>query len=218
MLRRTNTNRWGFAPSVYPFRKPFYDTPYDQDRHNNHFNSQRRRHQAYPAWMDHGVDGSGRAVGLYRAHPLSKYYGTLKDNLQRENEHVPRVFRAIAQGYAHFSGRTLYSNGAKLPQPQMHPYLTGEPCPVYGWRILDHNNVTRTFDAPQVPLDKVRYKPYVALHERRIVGENEIPATPASDDSSTEGKKIVPKDDSSKGGKKGSSESKPLLKRLFFWQ
>ena len=95
----------------------------------------------------------------------------------------------------------------------MHPYLNGEPCPVYGWRILEHNYTARQFDAPQVPADKLRYKPYVALHERRIVGEAEIPAASKDDG------KVVPTG-SGEGGKKQQQqqESKPLLKRLFFWQ
>ena len=211
MLRRTQAARWGGAPQVYPFRKPFYDTPYDQDRHGDHqWYRPRRTQAAYPAWMEHGIDGTGKSIGLYRAHPLSKYYGTLTDNLQRTHADVPRVFRAITQGYAHTNGRTIYSAGAKLPQPQMHPWVNGEPCPVYGWRILEHNYTARQFDAPQVPADKLRYKPYVALHERRIVGEAEIPAASKDD------KKVVPKDGS--GGEDKKQDSKPLLKRLFFWQ
>lgn len=214
MLRRSNIQRWGYAPSVYPFRKPFYDTPYDEDRHAMHHSKTKQKRRPYPAWMDHGIDGTGSGIGLYRAHPLSKHHGILADNLQRDTEHVPRVFKAMTQGFAHESGQKRYSTGSKLPQPQMHPYLTGEPCPVYGWRILDHN-VPRNFDAPQVPLEKVRYKPYVALHERRIIGEDGSSST-AKISAKGEDKSVATKSSSSEG--KGGKDTKPLLKRLFFWQ
>jgi hypothetical protein len=109
------------------------------------------------------------------------------------------------QGFAHRSGVTLYT-GPKLPKPHLHPYLTGQPCPVYGWRVLEHS-VIRAFDAPQLSADKLRYKPYVALHERRIVGES----VEASSESAR------PKGDSPPPAKK-AQDAKPLLKRLFFWR
>jgi len=189
---------------VYPFRKPFYDTPYDEDRHKLNSRALDAKPKTYPAWMDHGYDGTGRSIGLHRTHPLSKATG----NLQRDAEHVPRVFRAIIQGYAHRSGVTLYT-GAKLPRPHTHPYLTGEPCPVYGWRVLEPF-VVRQFDTPQVSADKQRYRPYVALHERRIIGES----TEASAESAR------PRRDGGEAKPPATKqqESKPLLKRLFFWQ
>jgi hypothetical protein len=140
--------------------------------------------------MESGIDGTGRGIGLHRAHSLS----TLKGNTQRTSQNVPRIFAAVMQGYRHESGITQYSRGRKVPNPSLHPFLTGEPCPVYGWKVLDHG-VTRAFDAPHT--DKMRYKPYVAIHERRLTGIAPLPA-PTSP---------PPKE-----------SSKPLLKRLFFWK
>lgn len=196
MLRRTAASRWNQAPTVYPFRKPFYDTPYDQDRHQKNLMTLRTKKASYPAWMDHGYDGTGESIGLYRHHPLSK---SLVGSLQRDHESVGRVFKSIIQGFHHKNGRTLYSGG-KLPNPSRHPYLTGEPCPVYGWRVIDHS-IVRQFDAPQVSAEKARYKPYVALHERKIIGEETVVK-----------KETPPETDNKK------KEAKPLLKRLFFWQ
>ena len=66
----------------------------------------------------------------------------------------------------------------------------------------------RTQDYTLRKEDKARYKAYVALHERRIVGESAISD---SSSSSSKGKDLAEQ-------KKPESESKPLLKRLFFWR
>ncbi|CCW61155.1 unnamed protein product [Phytomonas sp. EM1] len=185
------------APAVYPFTKPFHDTPYDQDR--TRFDSTKNivKQNTWPAWMDHGIDGTGYGIGLHRAHPLSK----LRGNLSRNPKEVPRVLAMMIQGVWHKSGTKLYFRGGKPPNPSKHPYLTGEPCPVYGWKITDPT-VIREFDFPYVEPDKIRYKPYVALQERKIMG---------SDVADQKGNPLtaVSQDDSS---------TKPLAKRLFFWK
>ncbi len=206
MLRRSRFVLWGQAPAVYPFPKPFHDTPFDEDRHRLDRRNLHKYAKTYPAWMDKGYDGTGRSIGLYRAHPLSPLQGSLR----RTKQDVPRIFRMMTQGVPHASGVTLYYRGGKVPKPNMHPYLTGEPCPVYGWKVLDYN-VIRQFDAPQVPPEKARYKAYVALQERRLMG-------PAA----TLGSKDTPKPSGGSAPppavKEDESKSKPLLKRLFFWR
>ncbi|GET93456.1 hypothetical protein, conserved [Leishmania tarentolae] len=184
------------APSVYPFTKPFHDTPYDQDRGRFDTTKNILRENKWPAWMDHGADGTGYGIGLNRTHPLSK----LRGNLRRNPSEVPRVLNMMIQGVWHKSGNKLYFRGGKPPNPSTHPYLTGEPCPVYGWKITDPG-VIREFNLPQPEKDKTRYKPYVALQERKIMGMQapmkEQIAVPTSEE---------------------STDSKPLMKRLFFWK
>ncbi|KAF8286804.1 hypothetical protein TcG_08319 [Trypanosoma cruzi] len=182
------------APTVYPFVKPFHDTPYDEDRGKHYVGRKRWLKNSWPEWMDNGADAFGYGIGLHRVHPLSK----LRGNLKTSPSHVPRVLNMMIQGVWHKSGVKLYFRGGKPPNPSKHPYLTGEPCPVYGWRITDES-VIRQFNMPSVDVTKVRYKPYVALQERKIMGLDTH-------------KPVV-----SQTSKK-DSDAKPLVKRLFFWQ
>lgn len=206
MLRRSPCLLGVFhnAPTTYPFLKPFYDTPHDQDRGRHDVvtvaNTPRER---WPAWMDHGADGTGAGIALYRSHPLSR----LRGNFRRGKADVPRVFDMMIHGVWHKSGRKLYYRGGKPPNPSTHPYLTGEPCPVYGWKVTD-SNVIRQFNVPHVEKDKMRYRPYVALQERRILGDTF--ATPSAD--GKKGKSILP------SKPRSEHAQKPLMKRLFFWQ
>jgi hypothetical protein len=207
MLRRSATLRHGQAPAVYPFSKPFADTPHDQDRHR--LNLERRKSEGHrtpggPEWMRHGADGTGRGIALYRTHPLSK----LKANTARSKENVPRIMTAMMQGFSHKSGRKMYYVGGKVPNPSLHPFLTGEPCPLYGWRVLDAG-VIRQFEAPVIDASKMRYKPYVALHERRLLG---IDAPADGGKPAADGKEVAVKGDGD------AADAKPLLKRLFFWK
>lgn len=207
MMRRTAALGAVFhnAPTVYPFKKPFYDTPYDQDRSPLDVTKRGSNGNPWPTWMDRGADGTGHGIGLHRTHPLSK----LRGNYKRTPQHVPRIFRMVTQGVLHKSGVKLYFRGGKPPNPSVHPYLTGEPCAVYGWRVTD-TAVIREFQVPHVEKEKMRYKPYVALHERRIIGDAPVasPAKPAANDSA-----VVPNGDA-----KEEKPSKPLMKRLFFWK
>lgn len=202
MLRQSGVCRRGVfhnAPATYPFVKPFHDTPYDQDR--SRFDKTHRlvEQRRWPAWMDHGADGTGHGIGLHRTHPLSKLQG----NMRRGTRDVPRVLNMMIQGVWHKSGNKLYFRGGKPPNPSKHPYLTGEPCPIYGWKITDPS-VIREFNVPHVEKDKVRYKPYVALQERKIMGSH-------APSQVKEG--LVPKEEGT-----AKSEAKPLMKRLFFWK
>lgn len=202
MLRKSVASRRGVfhnAPAVYPFVKPFHDTPYDQDRTRHDKTRVLVEQQRWPAWMDQGSDGTGFGIGLHRTHPLSK----LRGNLRRGNKDVPRVLTMMIQGVWHKSGTKLYFRGGKPPNPSKHPYLTGEPCPVYGWKVTEPS-VIREFNVPQIEKDKVRYKPYVALQERKIMGMTT--AAPK------ENAPAVAREE------KKDSEAKPLMKRLFFWQ
>ncbi|CAD2212893.1 hypothetical protein AGDE_04933 [Angomonas deanei] len=185
------------APATYPFVKPFNDTPHDQDRHRYDRVSTLHKKKDWPEWMDRGADGTGHGIGLHRSHPLSK----LKGNLRRGPSDVPRVLNMMIQGVWHKSGVKLYFRGGKPPNPSKHPYLTGEPCPVYGWRVTDPG-VIREFSVPAVEKDKVRYKPYVALQERKIMN---FDAT-------------VPAKVGETGDQSEKPDSKPLMKRLFFWK
>lgn len=197
MLSRTWCCRRGVyhnAPAVYPFVKPFHDTPYDQDRTKHDVTKGSLQARRWPAWMDNGADGTGYGIGLHRAHPLSKLQG----NLRRGEQDVPRVLNMMIQGVWHKSGAKLYFRGGKPPNPSKHPYLTGEPCPVYGWKVTDPS-VIREFAVAHVEKEKVRYKPYVALQERRIMGTGVLKPV--------EGEPTKP----------GKSD-KPLAKRLFFWR
>ncbi|EPY29945.1 hypothetical protein STCU_01754 [Strigomonas culicis] len=201
MLTRSIIRRRGVfhnAPTTYPFVKPFHDTPYDQDRHPKDISNKLTHKNTWPVWMDEGADGTGYGIGLHRSHPLSK----LKGNLRRNPESIPRVLNMMMQGAWHKSGAKLYFRGGKPPNPSKHPYLTGEPDPVYGWRVTDPL-VIREFNVPAVEKDKVRYKPYVALHERKIM--NMGLATPKEE-------KAVDTVAEEKG------KEKPLMKRLFFWK
>ncbi|CBH17987.1 hypothetical protein, conserved [Trypanosoma brucei gambiense DAL972] len=182
------------APSVYPFVKPFHDTPYDQDRGRHDSVGQRYRKNSWPEWMDNGADGTGYGIGLHRTHPLSR----LRGNLKRSPSHVPRVLGMMIQGVWHKSGVKLYFRGGKPPNPSVHPYLTGEPCPLYGWKVTDES-VIRQFNMPSIDGTNFRYKPYVALQERKIMGVQ------------------VPSDSVSLASGR-TTESKPLAKRLFFWR
>jgi hypothetical protein len=202
MLRRTPLFGALFhnAPTVYPFQKPFHDTPHDQDRtshdviHKAHNSS-----ASWPAWMDHGADGTGHGIGLHRTHPLSR----LRGNFKRGKQDVGRVFDMMIHGVWHKSGRKLYFSGGKPPNPSQHPFLTGEPCPIYGWKVTDAS-VIRQFNVPHVEKDKIRYRPYVALQERKILGDTyAVKST---------GKSITTKKPRSEHAQK------PLMKRLFFWQ
>eukprot|EP00796_Vickermania_ingenoplastis_P008166 gene8166-5695_t len=188
------------APTAYPFMKPFHDTPYDQDRTRfdkaNHL-----PRDSWPAWMDEGADGTGYGIGLHRTHPLSP----LRGNLKRGAKDVPRVLNMMIQGVWHKSGNKLYFRGGKPPNPSVHPYLTGEPCPVYGWKVLDEGAI-RQFNVPTIDREKMRYKPYVALHERQLMGDVA---------SSSGAPPPVPQDLDAQHDDKGR---KPLVKRLFFWQ
>lgn len=182
------------APSTYPFVKPFHDTPYDQDRTKFDRTKSLSGQQRWPAWMDNGADGTGYGIGLHRTHPLSK----LRGNLKRGPRDVPRVLNMMIQGVWHKSGSKLYFRGGKPPNPSKHPFLTGEPCPVYGWRVTDPL-VVRQFSIPSLEKEKVRYKPYVALQERKIMGVRSPGAGT-----------VIPA--------AKLDASKPLMKRLFFWE
>lgn len=165
----------------------------------DHYAHYERQHgetrPAAPAWMSEGFDGTGRGLGLYREHPLSQ----LKGNTERTPENTPKMLRAMITGIYHKSGVVMYFRGGKVPNPMKHPYLTGEPCPVYGWRVLD-GDVIRKFEAPTVEKEKQRYKPYVAVQERELMkADNDLPAVPQKAAS-------------------GKDDGKPLLKRLFFWK
>lgn len=196
------------APSVYPFKKPFHDTPYDQDKHRLDVTHRHVKTSPWPRWMDVGADGTGQGIGLHRVHPLSK----LRGNMNRSPSNVPRIFDMMVHGVWHKSGRKLYFNGGKPPNPSTHPYLTGEPCPVYGWKVTD-SHATRPFNVPHVEKEKVRYRPYVALQERKILGMSsaadhmEKGAAPPSGSLAK-----------SASGDESKSTSKPLMKRLFFWK
>lgn len=196
------------APSVYPFVKPFHDTPYDQDRTRHDVTKKiSTPYQRWPKWMDEGADGTGYGIGLHRTHPLSKLQG----NLKRGTRDVPRVLNMMIQGVWHKSGTKLYFRGGKPPNPSVHPYLTGEPCPVYGWKVLDES-VTREFNVPNIDKEKLRYKPYVALHERKLMGSELISTEDKNVSSTSPTASIAPREG------KGSAVKKPLVKRLFFWQ
>lgn len=194
MLKRTAIPLAVFhnAPTVYPFNKPFHDTPYDQDRHRHDNTRKHVKKPEYPKWMDEGSDGTGFGIALHRTHPLSK----LRGNLRRNPKNVPRIIQMMTQGVWHKSGRKLYFLGGKPPNPSQHPFLTGEPDPVYGWKVTEPL-ATRQFNVPAVEKDKQRYKPYVALQERKIIG------TPVA---------------SSKTPAVKEPAKKPLMKRLFFWK
>ena len=196
-----------FQPDgVYPYRQPFYDTPYDGDR-NPRDKQNPRGQAAYPTWMDHGIDGTGHGAGLHRSHPLSP----LKDNTERTFESVPRMFTAMTMGINARNGATMYYRGGKPPNPSKHPYLTGEPCPVYGFRVLDHQ-VARHFEMPVVDKEKQKYKPYVAMQDYAILKQ----ATAASADSAP-----GPVGGATGGAAppaKGEKPMEQLKKRLFFWR
>ncbi|KAK7197312.1 hypothetical protein NESM_000678200 [Novymonas esmeraldas] len=198
MLKVTRPSRAVFhnAPSVYPYTKPFHDTPYDQDCGRYDKTKNILHQNKWPVWMEQGSDGTGYGIGLHRTHSLSH----LKGNLRRTPREVPRVFSMMIQGVWHKSGNKLYFRGGKPPNPSTHPFLTGEPCPVYGWKITDPA-VIRDFNLPQPEKGKSRYKPYVALHERKIMG---APA-PTTEKSPAATAPVA-------------SDSKPLMKRLFFWK
>lgn len=226
MLRRSTPARFNEAPQVFPFHKPFLRTPYDEDRHKMRRRSMYRPtkdEQEPPQWQAVGINGTGHGVGLHRTHPLSP----LRGNLQQTPENVPRIFQAVTQGFRHDNGNRLYYRGGKVPQPQMQPYLTGEPCPVHGWKITDHE-VTRKFEAPIQDKEKVTYKPYVALQEQQLYEETlekkpaALPASSSADggaSSSSSPPAPVPDKPAADGGAaKGGKTNKPLLKRLFFWQ
>lgn len=198
-MRRSAIILYGNAPSVYPWAKPFHDTPNDEDRHRLNFSMHKPTAARWPAWMEEGADGAGTGIGLHRSHPLSK----LKGNLRRGKQDVPRVFQMMMTGVTHKSGLKLYYRGGKVPNPSKHPWLTGEPCPVYGWKVLD-SNVIRQFTAPVVDKDKIVYKPYVALNEKKMMTDDG--SLPEPDSTAP-----VPVDDAPK-------KEKPLMKRLFFWK
>lgn len=211
ILRNSSKNLRGVfhnAPSVYPFLKPFHDTPHDQDRTRHDITKKiLSPSKKWPLWMDEGGDGTGYGIGLHRSHPLSK----LRGNLKRNPQDVPRVLNMMIQGVWHKSGNKLYFRGGKPPNPSVHPYLTGEPCPVYGWKVLDES-VTREFNVPNIEKEKLRYKPYVALHERRLMGSALVSQNEKVDSTAS-----PPVNVSSSNGANASIK-KPLVKRLFFWQ
>lgn len=203
-MRRNATRLWQSAPQVYPFRKPFYDTPYDEDRHRFDVTKASLTDKPYPEWLDKGANGYGRGIGVERTHPLSK----LKGNFSREAADVPRMVQMMAKGVLHASGKYLYRRKVgKAPNPSRQPYLTGEPCPVYGWKHTD-TMPTRKFETPFIQ-DRNRYKPYVGVQERQIV-EN-TPEIPSA-------KSKAPVAGAGSAAQRESKESKPLLKRLFFWK
>ena len=167
--------------------------------------------------MDIGIDGTGRGAALHRAHPLSH----LKDNTGRDFDDVGRMFQAMTQGINVKNGTTMYYRGGKVPNPSIHPYLTGEPCPVYGWRITDHK-VIRHFDVPLMDREKMKLKPYVALQDaalmekaksRRQQLDSEVAQQGVVGGATAPENKDVDKKDSKK-----QADDRPLLKRLFFWK
>eukprot|EP00658_Telonema_sp_P-2_P069371 TRINITY_DN58564_c0_g1_i1.p1 TRINITY_DN58564_c0_g1~~TRINITY_DN58564_c0_g1_i1.p1 ORF type:complete len:123 (-),score=13.12 TRINITY_DN58564_c0_g1_i1:112-480(-) len=91
----------------------------------------------------------------------------------------------MMKGVPHRSGLKFYYRGGKPPNPSRHPYLTGEPCPVYGWKVLD-SSVTRQYHSPHIEKGQVLLKPYVALHERGILGNlanDDTAVSPSGSDS-----------------------------------
>jgi len=210
MRRHTAVLLRMYAPDgVYPYRQPFYDTPYDEDRNPRDVNNAGAV-PPYPRWMDHGIDGTGYGAGLHRAHPLSK----LNDNMQRDYASIPRIFGAMTMGINAKNGQMMYYRGGKPPNPSRHPYLTGEPCPVYGWRVTDHA-VTRTFEMPVVDKEKQKYKPYCAMQDHRLL---QAAAAAGSDGPAPAKAKDAP---AAAGAPPPAAKDKPmdqLKKRLFFWR
>jgi hypothetical protein len=208
MLRRSGVCAAGINPSVYPFPQPFHDTPYDRQRTD--FFPRKASPKAETVrsikWMTEGFDGTGRGIGIYRPHPLSQLQG----NFSQKVENIPTMLNMMMKGVPHRSGLIFYYRGGKPPNPSKHPYLTGEPCPVYGWKVLD-TNVTRQFHSPHIEKGQVLLKPYVALHERGILGNlAKESALPSSGSSTSKAVSAAPSS--------AAKEDKPLLKRLFFWR
>lgn len=184
--------RWGQAPFVYPFPKPFHDTPHDEDRFR--YRRLYERKPRYPDWMDRGMPGTQQGAGLHRAHPLSH----LRGNLRRGKEDVPRVLKVMLQGIRNHSGGPPIAGKGKVPNPSQFPYVTGEPDKVYNWKVTDPE-IIRKFEMPHIEPEKRRYKAYVAMQEQLILG----------DAPSAKGTDVVPEK---------PKPAKPLLKRLFFWK
>ena len=198
-------------PRMYPFRQPFDDTPYDEERHKlgwRMVDLAKGSHQ-WPSWMDEGLPATGHGIGINRAHPLSQ----LKDNYSTdwESHGISRTLQMISQGKFHANGRRFYSRANKAPNPLEHPWLTGEPCPVYGWKVLDHD-VIRKFETPVI-VDKTRYKPYVAVQEKLLM--DDVPVTEASGGPLSNDKKAVEKKAPQADKPK---KDKSMMKRLFFWR
>lgn len=120
----------------------------------------------------------------------------------------------MIQGVWHKSGNKLYFRGGKPPNPSVHPYLTGEPCPVYGWKVLDER-ATRDYHVPNIDKEKMRYKPYVALHERRLMG---VPVAGGSSGNGAPDSATAPPPVPTSDVSNDVPEKKPLVKRLFFWR
>jgi hypothetical protein len=187
------------SPHIYPFIQPFHDTPYDEERHK--FDVRRRAEEVkktWPGWMDTGLPGTGYGIGIHRTHPLSH----LKSNFVQDVENLPLVYAKMMQGVYHRNGKRFYSRAKKAPEPAQHPYLTGEPCPVYGWKVTDRTGIRR-FEAPHIE-DRFRYKPYVALQEKKLMVDDDGDISPPKEIK----KPATPK----------KEEKKSLRKRLFFWQ
>jgi hypothetical protein len=209
MLRRANVllKKVPRAPPTYPFPKPFYDTPYDEDRVLQRAKTEHR--DAYPQWMDNGIDGSGLGAGMYRPHPLSK---DMKSNLSRSKWNVPHIYDRMLHGFHLESGEKKGRKGKRIANPSRFPYLTGEPCPVFGWKITAPEAI-RTFEVPAVDIEKIRYKPYVALNERKMMEKSGVTSEEvgiAYKDETAVAKQDEPDTKAPK--------DKPLLKKLFFWR
>ena len=205
MLRRTPFafvmyTRYNQHETTYPYPEPFKNTPYEK----KHYVPAARH---WPRWMDEGVDGTGRGIGLYRTHSMSK----LKGNLSRKVDHIPYVIRLMIQGVYHASGEKYVRKHGRVPDPFRFPVLTGKPSSLVKW-VHEEPELLRTFEVP-VPdeLRKDVYKPYVALHEMGAAASNDA-AKPL--EIGAGGNTAVVK----KSGAAAPAESKPLKKRLFFWK
>jgi len=83
---------------------------------------------------------------------------------------------------------------------------------VYGWRVTDGTVIRDYSSAPKLDKTTVRYKAYVALHERKYsTATTDVAVAP----------KAAPPGQKAAGTKEAppSTEAKkPLIKRLFFWK
>jgi len=201
MLRRTTLiatgvhTRYPIQETTYPYPEPFKHTPYEKKFHNP-------QPKTWPRWMDDGFDGTGKGIGLYRTHPLSK----LKGNYSRKRDHIPQVIRLMTQGKFHASGRRYIRKSGRVPDPTRFPVLTGKPAALGGWSH-EEPELLRTFEVPV--MDESRqgvYKPYVALHEKAIVVSSSL-----EEEGNSKGSEVEVAEESPK-------ESKSLRKRLFFWR
>eukprot|EP00760_Papus_ankaliazontas_P030606 PhM_4_TR4926/c0_g1_i1/m.89821 len=211
MLRRTRIvaypmfTRYNSYETTYPYPEPFADTPYEK----KYYTPQKRD---WPKWMDEGIDGKGRNIGLYRKHPISK----LKVNLVRSRDNIPYIYRRMVQGVTHSSMNKHIRAGARVPDPFRFPVLTGKPSALTRW-VHTEPELIRRFEVP-VPEEgrKDVYKPYVSMAEKPPEGMSESEAADALDEPPRIGDGRS--SSVSTNVKSEETESKPMKKRLFFWK